>query len=405
MRPRILTVLAILFGAAFLVCSAAAETIVIRAGTLLDGKGGVSKNQEIVIEDGKIRAVRPAQRSATVTYDLSALTVMPGWIDTHVHLDWHFDANRKLANRAQEKPQTTVAYAAENAWLTLQGGFTTVQSVGSPIDLEIRDRVDHGYLPGPRILTSVRQINDRSGDPDKLRELVRQTKREGADVIKLFATSGMSAGGAQTMSDDQLNAVCGEARTQGMRAVVHAIGAGGIKAAIRAGCTAIEHGDFADPEALDLMLQKGVYFDPNFLVIHNYLDQRDSFPTFTPASFKSLEDALEPTAKALRLARSKGVKIVYGTDAVAGAHGRNAVEFLYRIKDGGEKPMDVLISATSLAAESLGMDDRIGQIAPGFEADLIATRGSLIDDVQSVLRVAFVMKSGKVYKNVTPAKP
>src|SRR5437016_12933255 len=159
--------LALLAFAAFLVISnARAESIVIRAGTVLDGKGGVLKNQEIVIEDGKIRSVRPAQKLGTSTYDLSALTITPGWIDTHVHLDWHFDANHKLANRGQEKPQPTVAYAAENAWLTLQAGFTTVQSVGSAIDLEIRDRVDHGWLPGPRILTSVRQINERSGDPE-----------------------------------------------------------------------------------------------------------------------------------------------------------------------------------------------------------------------------------------------
>jgi imidazolonepropionase-like amidohydrolase len=399
-RPALLA-----FAASLLISSAPAETIVLRAGTVLDGKGGVLKNHEIVIEDGKIRAVRPAQKSNTPAYDLSALTVTPGWIDTHVHLDWHFDANHKLANRGQEKPQTTVAYAAENAWLTLQAGFTTVQSVGSPIDLEIRDRVDHGALPGPRILTSVRQINERSGDPDKLRELVRQTKREFADVIKLFATSGMGAGGAQTMTDAQLDAVCGEAKAQGLRAVVHAIGAGGIKAAIRAGCTSIEHGDFADEEALDLMRQKGVYFDPNFLVIHNYLDQKDSFPTFTPASFKALEDALDPTAKVLRLARKKGVKIVYGTDAVAGAHGRNAVEFLYRVKDGGEKPMDALISATSLAAESLSLDDRLGTIAPGYEADLVATRGNMLDDISAVTRVAFVMKGGRVYKNVAAGKP
>jgi imidazolonepropionase-like amidohydrolase len=392
--------LLLLFLTALLPYLANGQTIV-RAGMLIDGKGGVLKNQDIVIEAGKIRAVRPAARSTPADYDLSSMTVMPGWIDTHVHMDWHFDANHKLANRNQEKPQQLALFAAENAWLTLQGGFTTVQSVGSTTDVDVRDRISQGSLPGPRILTSVRQINERSagGDIEKLRELVRQTKQDTADVIKLFATSGMGAGGAQTMTDAQIQAVCGEAKAQGLRAVVHAIGAGGIKAAILAGCTAIEHGDFADEEAIDLMLQHGTYFDPNFLVIHNYIDQRDSFPNINDAAMKALADALAPTAKVLRMARKKGVKIVFGTDAVAGAHGRNAEEFIYRVKDGGEKPMDAIVSATSMAAESLGLGGRIGTIAAGFEADLVATRGNPLDDIANVRKVGFVMRGGRVFRN------
>src|SRR5262249_37146496 len=130
------------------------------------------------------------------TYDLRGLTVMPGWIDTHVHLTWHFDADHKYST-GRDKPEELAMYTAENAWATLQGGFTTVQSVGAAMDATVRNRINNGVLPGPRILTSVRQINDRSGTPDEIRELVRRTKGEGADLIKIFATTGMGAGGNQ----------------------------------------------------------------------------------------------------------------------------------------------------------------------------------------------------------------
>ncbi len=372
-----------------------AQPIVLETSTLLDGKGGTLKNQQIVIEGSRIRSIAPGKAAAT--YDLRGLTVMPGWIDTHVHLSWHFDSNHKLVNQS-EPPQTSALYTAENAWLTLQGGFTTVQSVGAAIDADVRDRIAQGSLPGPRILTSIRQITDKSGTPDEIRALVRKTQAEGADVIKLFATSGLGAGGAQSMTDAQIEAACGQAKAVGLRAVVHAIGADGAKAAVLAGCTSIEHGDFLDDATLKLMAERGTYFDPNFLVLHNYLDNRASF-SFPETTFVALQKALDPTADVLRRARLHHVKLVLGTDAVAGAHGRNAEEFVYRVRDGHDSPMDALQSATSVAAESLGMGDRIGTIAPGFEADLVATDGNPMEDITAVRRVVFVMKGGRVYKN------
>ena len=323
---------------------------------------------------------------------------MPGWIDTHIHLTWHFDSQHKLANHS-EPPQAAALYAAENAWVTLQGGFTTVQSVGAPVDADVRDRISEGSLPGPRILTSVRQITDKSGTPEEIRALVQKTKAEGADVIKLFATSGLGAGGAQSMSDAQIQAACGEAKAVGLRAMVHAIRSDGAKAAVLAGCTSIEHGDFLDDATLALMAERGTYFDPNFLVLHNYLDNRANF-SFPETTFVALQKALEPTADVLRRARLHGVKVVFGTDAVAGAHGRNAEEFIYRVRDGHDAPMEVLRSATSLAAESLGLGGRIGMVAAGFDADLVATDGNPMEDITAVRRVMFVMKGGKVYKNV-----
>jgi imidazolonepropionase-like amidohydrolase len=374
---------------------ACAQPIVLQTSTILDGKGGVLKNQQIVIEGGRIISVGPGK--ARATHGLRGLTVMPGWIDTHVHLSWHFDANHKLVN-GREKPEDAARFTAENARLTLEGGFTTVQSVGAEIDKPIRDQIAAGAIAGPRVLTSLRQINERSGTPDAIRELVRQTKADGADLIKLFATTGMSAGGNQSMSDEQIQAACGEAAAVGLRTLVHAIGAAGATAAILAGCTAIEHGSYVDDAALDLMARHGTYFDPNFLVLHNYLDNRSSFD-FTEASFASLEKAIEPTGEILRRARARHVKVVFGTDAVAGAHGRNAEEFVYRVRDAHDKPMDALMSATSVSAESLGLGKEIGAVAPGFQADLVATIGNPMDDITAVRRVVFVMKAGKIYKN------
>src|SRR5262249_37724231 len=272
---------------------AAAQPVVLQTSTILDGRGGVLRNQRITVEGGKISAVGAGQSIAA--YDLRGLTVMPGWIDTHVHLTWHFDANHKYNGGRGDKPEEAALFTAENAWLTLQGGFTTVQSVGAAVDAVVRDRINAGALPGPRILTSLRQINERSGTPEEIRELVRRTKSEGADLIKIFATTGMGAGGNQSMSDEQIQAACGEARAQGLRVLVHAIGAAGAKAAILAGCTAIEHGSYVDDAALDLMAARGTFFDPNFLVLHNYLDNRPSF-SFPEASFQSLENAIKPTA-------------------------------------------------------------------------------------------------------------
>jgi len=379
------------------VCSltlSAQNRIVIQAGTVIDGKGGVSRNQQIVIEGSKIQSVGDGNRPAT--FDLSKLTVMPGWIDTHVHINWHMDANQKSVSGG-EKPEDAALYTAGDAWITLQGGFTTVQSVGAAIDAVVRDRINQGVLPGPRILTSIRQINERSGDPEALRALVRQTKSQGADVIKLFATTGLGAGGNQSMTDEQIQAVCSEAAAAGLRSVVHAIGDAGIKAAVLAGCTSIEHGTFIQDSTLDLMARRGVYFDPNLLVLHNYLDNRASY-TFNEQSLATLEKGIAPTIDALRRARAHQVKVVFGTDAVAGAHGRNAEEFVYRVNDAHDRPMDALISATSLSAESLGLGKLLGTVAPGFEADLVATDGNPLDDITAVRRVVFVMKGGKVYK-------
>jgi imidazolonepropionase-like amidohydrolase len=391
----------------FAALAGAQSRVVIGAGTILDGRGGVLHNQQIVIENGRIVSVSAG--SAKADYDLRNLTVMPGWIDTHIHLNWHMDANHKSVSGGG-RPEDMALYTEADAWMTLEGGFTTVQSVGNMADKAVRDRINEGVLPGPRVLTSLIQIQGARGGrgaeshtwtPDELREMVRKDKADGADVIKLFATTGLGAGGGQSMTDEQIQAVCGEARAVGLRSVVHAIGDAGAHAAVLAGCTSIEHGTFLKDETLDLMAQRGTFFDPNLLVLHNYLENKDAY-TFSEEALETLRKGLAPTEDVIRRARARHIKISFGTDAVAGAHGRNAEEFIYRVKDAGEKPMDAIVSATSISAESLGMSKEIGAIAPGMQADLAAVAGDPLSDITAVRRLVFVMRAGRVYRNAAP---
>lgn len=376
----------------FLAQAPVAPRIVIAVGTLLDGRGAVLHDTRIVVEGSRIVAIDPS--ASPVDIDLRARTMMPGWIDTHVHISWHFDERGRFVS-GTETPQEAARHTVENAEATLSAGFTTVQSLGAPIDGAVRDAIARGEQPGPRILTSLRQISGTSGNPDTMRALVRKVRADGGDVIKLFATAGLGGDPHQTMSDAQLRAACEEAKAVGLRSVVHAIFDGGARAAVRAGCMSIEHGTFVSDGTLKLMAERGTWFDPNLLVWHNYIDNPAAFG-MSDESIVVVRDAVKPAADALRRARKLGVRIVFGTDAVAGAHGRNAEEFIYRVREARETPADAIISATSLAAMSLGLSTRIGTIAPGYEADLVATDGNPLDDITAVRRVVFVMKAGTV---------
>jgi imidazolonepropionase-like amidohydrolase len=392
-----------LFALPMLAAVAMAQPVVVKTTTLIDGKGHVLHNKEITIEAGRITRIADAKQKPTI--DLSGLTVMPGWIDTHVHLGWYFNKEGRYdpgGRNSATTPQQAALFAAANAYATLMGGFTTVQCLGQPIEGDLRDLIASGAIPGPRVLTSLRSINENTGDPEHIRAFVDKMKADGSDVVKLFATASIRDGGKMTMSVEQVNAACGEAKKVGLRGVVHAHASDGATAAIMAGCTSIEHGTFLDDATLQLMASRGVFFDPNFLVLHNYLDNKPKFlgiGNYTEEGFAAMEKGLPLVADVLRRARKQHVKIVLGTDAVAGSHGRNAEEFIYRVKDGGDKPMDALMSGTSVAAESLGMADKIGSLAEGMEADLVAVTGNPLDDITAVRRVVFVMKGGKIYKN------
>jgi imidazolonepropionase-like amidohydrolase len=380
------------------------KPISIQAGTLLDGRGSVLHNVRIVIQNGKILRVEEARANAagTPTYNLDGLTVLPGWIDVHVHITWHFGPNGKAEDK-NETPEAAALAAAGNAWTTLMAGFTTIQSLGAPEDKDLRDAIARGDIPGPRIITALNPIDDPKLRPEQIRESVRKLKAEGADVVKIFASKSIRDGGRQTLSDQQLEAACGEAKVQALRAVVHAYRSA-IRAATLAGCTEIEHGTYATDDDLRLMAEHGTFFDPQVgLVIHNYLDNKASFlgiGNYTEEGFAKMQEVL-PLNQAMfkRALATKGLKIVFGTDAVAGAHGRNAEEFIYRVQD-GQDPMDTLVAANSRAAESLNLQNEIGSIAAGMQADVIALDGDPVKDITALRRVVFVMKAGKVYKNV-----
>src|SRR6266404_6678257 len=379
------------------------KRIVIAASTVLDGQGRVLHNTRIVIESSKIMAIDP--KAEPVDYDLRGLTLLPGWIDAHVHITWSFGRDGKNAG-AGSSTQEAAYESAANAWLTLMAGFTTVQSVGNATDIPLRDAIAKGRFPGPRILTAVEPLigrGDQSGRPDEIRAFVRKQKEAGADLIKIFAARGPSRP-AMTLSQEQLNAACDEAKKQGLRTLVHAY-KDAVRAATLAGCTQIEHGTLATDDDLKLMAEKGTYLDPQAgLVIENYLLNKDKFlgtPGYTEEGFAAMEKILPMNHELVqRAVKTPGLKIVFGTDAVAGAHGRNAEEFVDRVRDCGVEPMAAMVSANSLGAEALGMGSQIGAIAPGLQADIIALDGDPMKDITAVRRVVFVMKGGVVYKNV-----
>ena len=386
-----------------------AEPIVLRTSVVLDGRGGVLRDRDLVVRDGRIVDIVPRGTAGGETiYDLTDLTVLPGLIDTHVHIGWHFDrqTGKNHTSQVEETPQQTVLYAVENAYSALMGGVTTVQSLGSRDDADLRDWIARGTIPGPRILTSLGSISERTGDAERIRQAVRDFAARGADVIKIFASASIRTGGAPTMTQEQLDAACGEAKRLGLRAAVHAHSVASVERAVRAGCTTVEHGALVDRPTLELMARTGTFFDPNIdLVTRNYLENRSRFlgtgGSYTEEGFAEMERAVPIKLAMFREAlKVPGLKIVFGTDGVAGAHHRLYEELVYRVKTAGQDPMDAIVSATSRSAESLRMASEIGVVATGLRADLIAVDGDPIRDINVLRRVLFVMKDGKVYKNV-----
>jgi len=383
------------------------QRITLRAASAFDGKGRTIPNVTIVVANGKIADVRSGEAVAA-TYDLRGLTILPGLIDTHVHLDTHFGKDGRASNKG-ETPAQAILYEAENAWVTLMAGFTTVQSIGSPSDVEVRAAIARGVMPGPRLLTSIRPINENTGTPAQIREFVRKLKADGADLVKLFASKSSREGGGQTMTDEQVAAACGEAKAVGLRSWVHAHSPGSIRAAVNGGCTVVTHGSQATTEELQLMATRGVYFEPNIgLVSQNYLENRSRYygiGNFDDQGFAFTEKGIPMKLEMFKNAlKASGLKLLMGTDAGAGAHGRSAEEIIYRVQMAGQRPADALAGATSLNAQSIELADRIGAIAAGMDADLIAVEGDPIKDITALRRVTFVMKGGKVYRNEAPAR-
>jgi imidazolonepropionase-like amidohydrolase len=383
-----------------------AKPIRIFAGSMIDGVGGTDRNVVVTVLGSKIVSVQRNGDRKGADYVFSKMTLLPGLIDTHAHLDSHFgDDGRIVFN---EPMAQRVLWAYQNAYQDLMAGFTTIQtltspSVGGASGVPLRDAIARGQIPGPRIVTSLDLIDDKSGTPDQIREKVRQQVAAGADLVKLFASKSIRERGTQTMSDEQIAAACQEAKALGKRTWVHAHSAESVRAATLAGCDAIAHGALVTDDEFDLMAQRGVYFEPEiWLGGANYMRNAKRFMGFgnwTAEGFKLQEEAIAIKLEMFKKAiKHKNLKIAFGTDSIAGAHGQLGEEIVYRVKTAGQSPMAAIMQATSVPAEALGMKSLVGAIRPGMEADLVAVPGDPLRDIDAITKVSFVMKGGKVYK-------
>ena len=389
--------------------------LVIRAARMLDPRGGrIMTNAVVLVEGDRVVAVgaNVVVPAGAKVIDLGDVTLLPGLIDAHTHVTYHFDRTGRFGISGDSGPDETLGYAKENARATLLAGVTTARDLGgdSRVVTRLRDQINRGETEGPRLLvsgdplTSVLlrgAVEDRVERAQRVRDFVRARVAEGVDVIKIFV--GVDERGQTDFSVQEINAAVEEAARAGLRVAAHAHEAAAVKAAVRGGCASVEHGSFLDSEAVRELAKHHTALVPTLYLPTHYLEHRErfvSFDAFTWAFFERLRD--HNLANAAR-AKQGGVWIVSGSDAVAGLHGHNPRELVWLVK-AGLTPAEALRAATVDAAMLLGLEGKVGEIKPGAFADLIAVPGDPTQDIGVVERVVFVMKSGKVLKDERASK-
>lgn len=413
----------------------AAQTVdqvtVVHAGRLLDKPGSAPRGPStVIIRNGKIVEVlsgyQPGPTGATLI-DLKDKFVLPGLIDSHVHLDSDAGGDAALIETFTDSPARAAYRTAGNAKKTLMAGFTTVRNLGdgSGATLALRDAVAAGELPGPRIIDAGRSISTTSGHMDatlsvsedlhgsidqenlcdgveSCRQAVRKQIRRGVDVIKIATTGGVNSrigsGLGRQIFDDEVKALVDTAHLYGKKVAVHAHSDDGINAALAVGADSIEHGTMLTDESIKLFTAAGAYYVPTLSTVNGYIERLAANPNaYPPDVLAKVKWRIGVTGKSLAKAYPAGVKIAFGTDAGVSKHGRNADEFELMVKYG--MPASAAIQAATMnAATLLGVDKQVGSLEPGKAADLIAVAGDPIVDITTLKSVRFVMKDGRVFK-------
>ncbi|HUF46208.1 MAG TPA: amidohydrolase family protein [Vicinamibacterales bacterium] len=379
---------------------------VVRFGRLWTGTETISPGVVVIRGDriaGLGGADYPVPAGARII-DLSRYTGLPGLIDLHTHMTYYWDrqpGTRPLGQR--RNPAVTVYLAQDNARATLETGVTTVRDLGASndTDLAMRDLIAMGRMVGPRMFVSGQGISagrrGAPGGPDAMRETTRLRLQTAADWIKVYGSRGsfQSVETTQTVTFEEMQAIVETAHAAGRKVAIHSYGASGVRDAVRAGADSVEHGIDLDDETLREMTRRGTVWVPT--VDHNryYIDARDEYG-FAPESIAPLEAYIQANLESVRRAVRAGVRLGMGSDAVFSMFGQNTRELSWFVK-AGLSPEQALATATTTAADVLGVADRLGRIAPGYVADLVAVEGNPLADIDTLFAgVRWVMKDGRV---------
>lgn len=406
-----------------------AQQIYLQCGNLIDGiSDQVMSNKTIVIEGNKIVEVLdgfPSPEAGIEIVNLRNLTVMPGWMDMHVHIEGELSPKRYEEQFRMDKADVALR-ATMYTEKTLMAGFTTVRDLGgSGVNVSLRNAINAGYVTGPRIYTAEKSIattgghadptngvrEDLKGDPgpkegvvnspEEARKAVRQRYKNGADVIKITATGGVMSvakdGQGPQFTIEELKAIVETANDYGLVTAAHAHGAEGMKRAVIAGINSIEHGSFMTEEVMDLMIEKGTYLVPTISAGKTVVEKAKEPGYLPPMVAKKAIEVGRHIEATVAKAYKKGVKIAFGTDCGVCPHGSNANEFIY-MNEAGIPPMKAIQAATLEAAKLLRIDEELGSIEKGKLADLVGVAGDPVEDIKNMLKVSFVMKDGVIYR-------